>query len=85
MDRGVQEHYWNKEAVYKPYTDGIDGERFFQCLICLRGPLVLRWHCGFSHCGPHCGPHHAASGWVVCQYQTPQVLQVSYILEAFET
>lgn len=42
MDRGVQEHYWtnssqerNKEVVYKPYTDGIDGEQFFQCLICL--------------------------------------------------
>ena len=43
MERGVQEHYWtdsaqgrNKGVVYQPYTEGIDGERFFQCLICLR-------------------------------------------------
>jgi len=39
--RGVQEHYWTSnmgggprtEVVYRPYTQGVDGEQFFQSLI----------------------------------------------------
>lgn len=39
--RGAQENYYVQESyngrrdVYRPYTDGIDGEQIFICLICL--------------------------------------------------
>jgi hypothetical protein len=42
MDRGVQEHYWTvsergrvQEVVYRPYSDGVDGEHFFQSVVAL--------------------------------------------------
>lgn len=42
MDRGVQEHYWTlsnrgrvQEVVYRPYSDGVDGEHFFQSVMAM--------------------------------------------------
>ena len=35
MDRGVQEHYWTVLEVYRPCSDGVDGEHFFQSVVAL--------------------------------------------------